>query len=354
MTVLTPVNAQDWAGTILQLQLQRFNAQKLAQTQAGISSKLSQAVNSTNRTVKSWKNLKGDIDEAVRFLEKTVSRAENIRGQIDGMLATTFNAQYGDATSSWTYPVKFDVGIRAINRVAIDSRDSPNLLGSASQRDFSYKTDINFGTEQVSQSFIGTDYYIVDSGGLKWTRDRDSYILRQRNATTGALTGEYAALSGGLRLDSISGTAITFTTGPDTSSTTAYSGTLYTSGTGILDAWLYEDLSTSAGRTRASDDLHSAKTYIDGQLGRLKGELAAARYYSGKGQVQIDSYRNLINAKTAAGILKLKEAEDKSNQRAYINSISIGGAQLLRNEYLKLFSVYKVGSFAKALIDFNA
>ncbi len=252
MTVLTPVNAQDWAGTILQLQLQRFNAQKLAQIQAGISSKISQDVNSTNRTATSWKNLKGRIDDAVSFLESTVSRAETIRGQIDGLLATTFKAQYADTISSWTYPVQFNQGIRAINRTAIDSRASPNLLGSATQRNFSYKTDINFGSEQVSQSFIGTDYYIIDSAGLKWTRDRSSYILRQRNATTGALTGQYAALSGGLRLDSISGTAITFTTEPSTSSATAYSGTLYTSGTNILDAWLYEDLTTSPGRGRSA------------------------------------------------------------------------------------------------------
>ncbi len=63
---------------------------------------------------------------------------------------------------------------------------------------------------------------------------------------------------------------------------------------------------------------------------------------------------NLINAKTAAGVLRLKEAEDKNNQRAYINAVNIGGSQLLRNEYLKLFSVYNVGSFAKALINFNA
>lgn len=354
MTVLTPVKAQDWAGTILQYQLQRYNAKKLAQTQARITSKLSQDVNSTNRIVSSWKNLKGGIDDAVRFLEGTVSRAESIRGKIDGMLSTAFNAQYGDAISSWTYPVQFDVGIRAINRTAIDSRASPNLLGSATQRDFSYKTDLNFGTDQVSRTFLGTDYYIIDSGGLKWTRDRDSNILRQRNATTGALTGQYAALSGGLRLDSISGTAITFTTAPNTTSATAYSGTFYTSGTGILDAWLYEDLTTSAGRTRATTDLHSAKSFIDGQLGRLKGELALARYYSANGQVQVDSLRNLINGKTAAGILKLKEAEDKSNQQAYISDISVNGAQMLRNEYLKLFSVYKVGSLVKALIDVNA
>ncbi len=216
MTILTPVKAQDWATFILQAQLLQFNAQAVAQKQRGLSADFQQKVNSINLDADKWLDIQADIKDAVDFLDNVVKRLETIRGHLDDMLSTAFKARNGDTHSAWTYPIKFDVSFRGLISTAEDRGANPNLLGSAQHRNFTYKINDIGETETISRTFLGSDYYITDSTGKIWTRDRSSFLLRQRDATTGAKTGEFAALTGGLRLDSLSGSAITFTTAPDT------------------------------------------------------------------------------------------------------------------------------------------
>ena len=338
MTILTPVKARDWAIFALQAQLLRFNALNVAQKQGGLNAGFQQKVNSINLDADKWLDIQEDIKDAVVFLDKVVKRLETIRGHLDDMLSTAFKARDGDTHSAWTYPIKFDVSLRGLIATAEDQGGNPNLLGSAQHRSFTYKSNDIGETETVSRSFLGSDYYITDSTGKIWTRDRSSFLLRQRDATTGAKTGEFAALTGGLRLDSLSGSAITFTTAPDTTDSTTYTGTLSTSGLDVLDAWLYGNLESSADRQRAEDDLHSAKNTVDLHLARLRSALATARFYESQSNVKLSAFSDLIDDKTTAHLLELQEVEDGNAQRNSLNTLIINAHRANSALYKKMFS----------------
>ncbi len=132
--------------------------------------------------------------------------------------------------------------------------------------------------------------------------------------------------------------AITFTTAPDTTDATTYTGTLSTSGLDILDAWLYGDLESAANQQRAEDDLHSAKNTVDLHLARLKGALATAQFYESQSNVQLDAFAGLIDGKTTAHLLKLQEAESGNTQQNSLNTMIINAHRANSALYLKMFS----------------
>jgi len=353
VTVLDPINARSYASALLLLQLQLANSVDVARRQRVINASLNQEINSINYEGDKWRNLKTDLWDSVNFIQEAVTRTESIASRLESMSLTAYTAKNGDSHSSWTYPIQFDVQLRGINSTAIDSRKTPNLL-STNDSDYSYETDIYGATETVEREFLGADYTITDSGGDIWVRDRGSFILRQWDGNTYTKTGKFAALTGGVRLDSIAGNSVTFSINYNSTDTEQFTGTLSTSGLGVLDAWLYEDLTTSAGRTRALDDVHNAQAKIDAHTARLKGELAVANYHLGRSQVHIAANRDLVDAATSSHLLELQEVnQSNATQNAY-NALLVQGANAVRDEYFNLLSISYGKGLARSLINILA
>ena len=324
----------------------------MARQQNAINANLNQDINSINLEADKWRNLKTDLLDSVNFISEAITRAESIRNKLDAMSITAYSAQNGDATSSATYPIIFDVGLRGINSQAIDSRKSTNLL-SSNNSDYTYITNINGAPATVSREFLGADYTITDTGGNIWVRDRGSFVLRQYDSNYVA-TGNYAALTGGIRLDSISGATVTFTTDYNSTSAQQFTGTLATSGLGLLDAWLYEDLTTSSGRSRALTDVHQAQAGANVTAARLKADLAVAQYNLDYASLKVGVSLDAIDATTKAHMIKLQEAQTTNGQQNALSAMIVNGTNNTRNEYFNLLKLSYGSGLARSLIDILA
>jgi hypothetical protein len=352
VSVLDPINPRSYASTLLLLQLQLYNKVNLARDQKAINANLTQKINSINLTADKWRSLKTNLLDTVNFISEAVTRAESMQSKLEDMSGTAYSAKYGDATSSWTYPIQFDVKLRGINSQAIDSTKSPNLLGP-NDSNYTYITNTYGATDTVSRQFLGTDYTITDTGGNIWVRDRSGFILRQYDASY-VETGNYAALTGGIRLDTISGSTVTFTINYNSTSAQQFTGTLATSGLGLLDAWLYDDLKTSAGRDRALTDVHQAQAEVNAAAAQLKGKLAMAQYNLGRASLNVTTSLDAIDATTKSHMLQLQKVEAANGQQNALSTMIVNGANNTRNEYLNLLQLSYGSGLSSALIDILA
>ena len=352
VSVLDSINPRSYASSLLLLQMQLYNKINLARQQNSINADLNQNINSINLEADKWRKLKSNLWDSINFISEAVTRAESIQNKLEAMSITAYSAQNGDATSSATYPIQFDVALRGINSQAIDSRKSPNIL-SSNNSDYTYITNINGATDTVSRQFLGADYTITDTGGNIWVRDRGSFVLRQYDANY-VKTGKFAALTGGVRLDSISGNTVTFTTDYNSTSAQQFTGTLATSGLGLLDAWLYEDLTTSAGRTRALTDVHQAQAQVQAGIAQLNGDRAVAQYNLDRASLKVGVSLNAIDATTKSHMLKLQEVQATNGQQNAISAMIVNGTINIRNEYLNLLKLSYGSGLARSLIDILA
>lgn len=357
MTILSPVDPQNVRNILLSLQLNSFNAYKVGLTKKTISSDNQQEINAVNREADGFKTLKKDLAAVTTFLERTVARGDAIDSLLNDLVTDVWKAQYGDTLSFPGYASTFDALLKRINDEAESTRDSPNLLGSTPQSSFSYIYRANGATNTVGRSFAGYDYTIKEAGDYIWRRDRDLSQLKRFVNSTGAYTGAYISLSSGaIQLDSFDSAAdtVTFTTGFDTSAAAQYSGTITRSGLGVLDSWLYEGMSTAAGRSRAAADLHAAEVTLDAMLPTFRSALESARFYENQTDIEIAGFNSLIDKKTMAAMVKMKAAEDNGSRLNNLNSSIIDSQVYVRNLYLNTISLGKNTGLVQALIDMTA
>lgn len=352
-TILTPVSSRSISTARTALQVSLFNAARLNQSQSLISSQATRDANTIERESDRFASLADDIRGAVEFLENVIERIDNIRDLTDDAIGIAFEARNGDENSFFALAQTFDSFLRQVTSRAEFSIDSPNLLGRQPQRDFTYPTTLLGTTESVSEAYLASSYTITDTNGDLWVREGTSTpVLRQYDGTSGAATGEFASVLGGIRLDGYteSTDAVDFTVSFETADAQSFSGTLSREGLGALDSWLYEDLQTVDGRSRAIADLEGAKTIIDGNRARLESELATARFYLDQATINVDSAQVRIGDVTQRELLALQELEQAFNQLAALSVAAIEGNLALRNEYLFLLPGGNNG-FTNALVD---
>ncbi len=357
MTVLSAINPQSFGNTLLLLQLDRNNAQKVQREQKNVSDTISRQVNSVNQKADKYRDLKEDIRKAINFIDRLVSRGDNIKNLLDKMATITFKANYGIPLSFPGYSNSFDSYLRRFNIEAEDMGINPNLLGSASQVKYSYAYKINGATKTLSPTFVGSDYTIKESGDYIWRRDRDLGQLRRFVDSTGAYTGTYVGLSSSnIQLDSFTAAddTVTFTTAFGTAAATQYSGTITRSGVKVLDGWLYAGLSTADGRTRAEDDLHDAEDILLGVISAFKSAQTAASFYDDQIDIKLAGFNDLIEEKTAAGLVEMKAAEVDSFRLNNINTALVSSAMSVRGLYLEAISLGKNTDLTKALVNLVA
>jgi len=354
MTVLSTIAFADLAREQLRFQIGRHNAGDLAQKQRAIAADADSEINILNRELERWTHVRDGLKDAIDNLDGTVGRAESIRSKLEDLVGATFDAQYGDSISEDSHAAIFNSILKSINSIAEDAGRRTNLIGDAEESGLNYVTDIYQARETVDDTFLGTDYTIAQDGGVyEWRRDADyGSFLRQHEVATGAKTGTFTSISDGLRLDSISGTTVTFTIDFNTNNAQQFTGTLSTEGLGILDAWAYENLSTSAGRTRAYAAINSAKVTADMHIARLKGELASAEYYDNKAQIRTGAIDDTVDSKTRGALINLQSAQSDAERNQFISDAVIEGNKALRFRFKQLIQYSKQNEgIVDALID---
>lgn len=356
LSVLNPISTRDVASLNLLNRLTALSNQTLSTAQQSISTDYGAQINSVNRDTTKWSSIELDLKEASQFLADIARRIQNIDGYAQKMLSQTVLAQNGDEISDLGYEAAFNSYLRSWLTEANDRGGTPNLIGSTTQSDYRYYIDIYGAYQTVSRYDLTTGYYIIDSGGYTWQRDPDTTsLIQQVDSTTGAETGTYAGIAGGIRLDSLVGDTVTFSILPDTAGETQYTGTLYRTGLGVLDAWLYDGLTTGSGRTTAQDDIDAARATIKAQLARFNAASATADYYTNLAENNVQGLSSRIDSLTTAMALKLQEAQDKAGRQAATNVLIVNQAQAIRDEYLKAFALGSSNDgLTQALIDIIA
>lgn len=354
MTILSTIAFADLARERLRFQIGSYNADDLALKHKVIAADADSKINILNRELDRWDHIREGLEDVIDNLGNTVTRAQTIRSKLEELISKTFLAQYGDAISEDSHAAVFDSLIKGINGAAEDAGRRTNLIGKADESGLKYITDIYQATETVDDTFLGTDYVIEQDGGVyEWRRDTEyGYFLRQHEVDTGATTGVFTAINGGVRLDSISGSDVTFTIDFETDDAQQFSGTIVTDGLGILDAWAYENMQTSDGRTRALEDINLAKVTVDMHIARLKGELASAQYYDNKADVRSQAINDTVDNKTRSALLDLQEAQTEAERRQFIADAQIEAAKNVRFRYKQLLQYAPENEgISKALVD---
>ena len=349
---LNPISARDVATATLLDQLTRYNNQNLSQQQSVATSQAQARINSANRSASDWLDVKTDLQETILFLEDLVRRIDNISDITMNMLTTTFKAENGDTISDLGYEATFNSQLRSWNTEAQDRGGNPNLIGSTSQRTYSYVTDVSGAMETVDRFDLTTGYTITDTGGDLWQKESDfGSILEQVDPATGAKIGKFTSITGGLELVSLTGDTVVFNINAGTADEGQFTGTLSRTGLGVLDAWLYEGLATDTGRDNAAADLHEARATIKAQLAQFQAALATAEFYEASAGNNIDALSNTIDSLTLSLALELQEIQDEAGRVGSTSVLLVNQAKLVRDEYLKAFSLGQASGFAKALID---
>jgi len=355
MTVLSPISTQQVGYNLLQLQLATYNELKLSTEQRTIADGYQQKVNSVNLEADKYRDLSDDLDDTVAFLTRTANRAEQISKKLNDLRTLIWKAEYwgnsADGVSHKAYALSFDAIVKSINSLANSTTDTPNLLGSAEHSSYSYYSTVSGQQGTVTRTFLGTDYEILDSGGNTWKRTGEYSKFLTQYDSTGAETGLYAAISIGLQLDAITGTAVDFTVNPDTADAQAFDGTISFSGLNIGDSWYYGGLAAADGWDRAKEALDYAKAWVDGNAARLNGALATATFYRGKADTAISGYRNLIDDYTIAQALELQEVNHTYAALNDISVLSIANTQALRDQYAKLLTATSISPIFRSIID---
>ncbi len=354
MTILSPINPSAYANFILQQQMERYNVAQLAQKQRSIQSSYGQKINSDNREIEAWNTFKTDISDAQSFLNQTVTRTDDIRLKINEMISLAYEAGFEDIsdTDTWnTLALQFDTLLKSWNSTANSNGRALNLIGEQSVSDYVFETDIYGEKAYVNHSDLTTGYYIVDSGSNTWKKESDYSSFLTQYDSTGAPTGEYAFITDGLKLDSLSGSAITFSVYADTADETQYTGTLYTSGLEVLDAWLYENLETSSGRTNAIADLEEAIGWVTHNLTRFKLARTQANYSLDQSVVSSDALQNNISDLSRLQLLALQEVDNQISSRNANSLAIINQAQVVNNQYASMFGTNSNSDFIGALLN---
>ena len=351
-TLLSPVDATEYAKYQLLGQLSRYNQVASAFAQQRVRAAYALQQGSAERAADDWFDVRTETEDAVRFFADLVGRVRSIRELANDMITTSVKAEYGDSFSATGYEATFNSKLRSWLTEAEDRGGNPNLIGSATQRNYEYLIDVSGERRYVGRYDLTTDYAITDTGGYVWRKDSEyGRLLTRYDATTGESTGIYADVSGGVRLDSLIDDTVVFTVLPDTADEQQFTGTLSRDGLGVLDAWLYEGLATDTGRAAAQDDLHGAISTIDAQLARFSAELAMAEFYKEAAATNVTNLRNTLDSITLAMAQELQQVDDRFQLLGNTNILVADQAITVRDEYIRAFGLGSNSTLIQSLID---
>lgn len=352
-TVLSPINIRAFADAQLLLQMSRYNSRQLVSDQKLAIGDNEQKIGTAQRSIEQWQNLRGDLSDAEQYLAALVSKVTTLSSYVSDLNTTAYSARNASADiEKYGARYTFDSKLRQLNNVANNQSITPNIVGSQATSSFSYETDIYGATDTLDHQFLGSDYYIIDSGGKRWEVEKTNQLILQQRDTDWSLTGKKADLTTGIQLDSYdtSTKAISFTIQPGTSEELAVSGTLYTSGLEILNSWIYEGLTTTTGRTNALNDLHEAQAQVDVYLALYKAAQAKAGFHDDRAASAITGLSSKVDSLTASQLLALQEVENEGQFIDGINQSLVNARAALRVEYYNLLKTTNP-DLTQALVD---
>ncbi|NVJ90011.1 MAG: hypothetical protein HWE34_00040 [Methylocystaceae bacterium] len=327
----------------LNKQLQN-NFQTRVQTEVDrINDSYASNLNSKDLEEESISRYLNDLSEGLDTIQNTSKRLTGMLDRLDRMIININKAQQSSddpdaAFKPGGYAAAHDSYFRGLDDLIKNTRTSDNLLASDSAS-IRYPISYNGTSAQVYGNDLRTNYHIEDSNGNKWYPDQKTQLLK--------VYTDYPHTEGegkssmiydqGLQLDSFSDPTVNFTTGANGVSPQSFTGTLKREGLSVLNAWLYDNLSTSAGRERALSDLNAAKESVKVEISRYSLVETTLDYYDKIASNRLHGVREeriSIQAEAAEAISK-KQSEMMYQYQSVQSSLA--QALVVRNSYKNLF-----------------
>jgi len=258
---------------------------------------------------------------------------------------------------------EFDTKVNSINDEANSGGPAFNLVGNINRTDFSpnqieYRSDLGVGQTTLTGTHAGSDYRIKASDGTYWIPELGTDTITQRSELQG-IVGK-TTLSDGTVIDKVASTRnamklvsydekthdITFqvTFDPNVPPETV-TGKLERDGIGLMPAWFYNNLQTSADRKRAFDAIEKA----DVELTSREAVLSAASTQVKKDDKKIDEALNdLTKDQTKVytdQLNKTQELQIKAQQQIQAMQTNLENLSSQQQNYLQAFAGFVKSPF---------
>ncbi|CCQ74178.1 hypothetical protein [Magnetospira sp. QH-2] len=297
MAVLIPGKTSNtvsqYSSNMLLSQMQVQQQKKIQAESDKISNEYQTKINGKQTEIDSYTKLKADIGEVSTFLSKTVGQAKSILSNVDAMIRLVVSAEQTDSGYG-NYGTTFDNFLKRLDATTESGGVTKNPL-SRLEPDVFYKSSRYGGSQRVQGNYLGDSYQIIDSNDKVWIPDHQSKLLKQYNSYPDDPTNVNYSLEHGVRFDSVTGSSVTFTLNPDSGTPEALTGTLTGKGLEIVNAWYYENLNTTDGRTRAKADLDDAKAAAKVEVARYESAFAIAKYFEEKASTEAKGLTSDVN-----------------------------------------------------------
>lgn len=358
-TVLSRTSKTDIGTLTLLSSLAQTNQTQMQQKAEEVSAKYNSEISSNQADAERWKRVVGKIGAATTFISETMGRVKQMLTQVDSLTRTVnkadLSANADPGTNFDGYAAAFDSMVRGlVNTAKQGDTTKVNLLGSG-EASFSYLTDTGTQTATVEGHSLASDYKIIDDDGKKWVPDRELRLLVQYDLSTGEKTGTSVSMRTGLELTSINTStgALQFATNPDyVDARHDYTNSqISRTGLGLMDAWLYDGLTTDAGRARAAADLKTVRATLKLEVARYEGAMAMASFYEARAQKEVSTNKDEANTAILDRAKAVQKVQEDFNRQFENIRTQVSGAAVIRQKYLAMFG--NTG-LTKTLLNFYA
>ncbi len=344
-TVLSAPSPKDMASALLTVRMEMRYKEQMTQQIKALGTSYQSKLAALERNVGKWAALRTELAGVGDTLQDTVARLDGIERALRSALAVLEKADADPRIAEYapSYRSSFSRYTRTVRSLAETTIAGTNLLGKAeANRELSFRTTPVGDTRTIKGAFVGLGYSISDTEGKLWQVDDTGQVLQRYDSSPDQPSDDRGAVDGGLRLDALDGSSITFTVAPSTAGAQTFSGTLNPRGLGVLDPWLYDGIETAAGRDRARVDLKAAVARVGAERNRYEGVVTTIGFYVGQTEAEMKIHDNKTNALLAEQEKKVSALVDQADRRQELLIVGMNHARQMQRQYALLFGQFKL------------
>jgi len=320
-------------------------AQRFSEAQTQIENAYQQKNDTITALTTKWISVKASINNANASVTQANKSIDAVSAALLGMRGVISNAEKDAPFNAKSFNTK----LSTINNEADRLGQALNLVGSINRVDYTrntveYRNNLGTGVTTLQGGYIGTDYRVRSNDGTVWVPDNRANTLTHYSEIQGVAKKvtitegsnsvdlpETASYQNGIRLVSYNNNTkaivMEITINP-ADPPTVVTGTLEQTGIGLMPAWFYDNLSTSAGRQRAFTAVNEATAQLS--LGRAAVQIAANKVNTDNSKADA-ALADLNSKNSSAKLEQLQSLQDL--QLKYVSQV-----QAMQNNLAQLSS----------------
>lgn len=345
----TPRNAAD---DLIKSYLKNAQTQITKQQQAMATGYESEMSGYRDEMLK-WTPVTDSINNAKTKVDGAVNKVMTLAKTVTQMISKLEAANLSSTTDWKAVAQQLDILRTTINSTG-NGNGSDNLVGSVRRADtytgntLTYVSGPNGQQTTIQGSYLGTDYDIRLADNTFFRATGMQTIQQYQAYPQGKIGYSQSVASGNVSLDApFDDNNLSFTVGTNTAAPTSYTGTtVERHGLGILQSWLYDGLTTAAGRQRAMEDFKAAQDKLNIQYVNLATQQTFIQLQAKTAQDTVNTAQAKIQEVQARSQTELQTYVSNAQRQAQFNAESAAAGY--NNPVVKLL---RTGGKIGALFD---